>query len=242
MSSAGAAPDQGEAHDGKWHGDQRLRVLREGLTDTVGFDLLGSMDSNDLPEREHEVGALRHVGVVGVGFAGMARAYFLSWLGFDVMLHQARYDYGDRVRTNSDCFAHWKVKFGAELIGWNHAVWRGLPDTFGCPGITSTTLRRTRADLGNTRVVRYDGAETLRREVEQIVEQLAEVSGSVNPYRPWDIVAGDHAPAAGSLDASDTRSLAEWPDEQTVTGDARTGVESRHPVGTAIAEMTAPIS
>ncbi|MHB8467497.1 MAG: flavin monoamine oxidase family protein, partial [Acidimicrobiales bacterium] len=117
------------------------------------------------------------------------------------------------------------IEFGAELIGWNHAVWRGLAEAFGLKfSMLDGAGPPGPWDLAESKpVVRGDAASELRAGVDQVVERLAELSTRVNPYRPWEPVVDGHA-----LDDPahwDGLSLAAWLREQNLTDDVRAAVE-----------------
>ena len=65
----------------------------------------------------------RHVAVVGAGFAGLAAAFELKSVGYQVTVLEARSDVGGRVLSERDVVPGQIVEHGAELIGLNHLAW-----------------------------------------------------------------------------------------------------------------------
>jgi len=61
--------------------------------------------------------------VVGAGFAGLAAAYELDSVGYDVTVLEAQDEPGGRVRSLTDFIRGRIVEGGAELIGSNHYAW-----------------------------------------------------------------------------------------------------------------------
>lgn len=200
---------------GKEYGDRRLRTLRAGLVAAVGLDLLTKVER----EQRLKIGAGKTAIVVGGGFAGLASAYFLSALGFDVALWEASDRWGGRVWTNRKQFVPGRnIELGAELIGWNHAVWRGLAQSFGLEFAMLTgdeSLQRP-WDLGELGVINGPAAGALDDAVDSVVDSLALEAMRVPPYRPWD------APDAPALDGT---SLGSWLDTHVQDKKVRAAVE-----------------
>jgi hypothetical protein len=65
----------------------------------------------------------RHVVVVGSGFAGLAAAYELMSVGYEVTVLEGRSEVGGRVLSERDVVPGQIVEHGAELIGLNHLAW-----------------------------------------------------------------------------------------------------------------------
>ena len=65
----------------------------------------------------------RHVAVVGGGFAGLAAAYELKSVGYQVTVPEGRPQVGGRVLSRRDVVPGQIVEHGAELIGRNHLAW-----------------------------------------------------------------------------------------------------------------------
>jgi monoamine oxidase len=181
---------------GKVYGDRRLHALREGLRSTFGLDLLSLVRR----DQRLTIGWGQSVIVVGGGFAGLATAYFVSALGFDVTVLEARDRWGGRVWTNRGSFVPKRnIEFGAELIGWNHAAWRGLAQSFGLGFAMLTGDKKLRRpwDLGKLGVVTDDAAAALDEAVGEVVEHLERTAIGFPAYRPWDAPKLRH-PSLGS--------------------------------------------
>ena len=61
--------------------------------------------------------------VIGAGFSGLAAAYELSQVGYDVTVVEARNRVGGRVISFSDLVPGKNVEGGGELVGSNHPRW-----------------------------------------------------------------------------------------------------------------------
>ncbi|MBX9950982.1 MAG: FAD-dependent oxidoreductase, partial [Candidatus Obscuribacterales bacterium] len=72
----------------------------------------------------------RRVIVIGAGFAGLAAAFELSCVGYDVTVLEARDRVGGRVHTLYDFVQGKTVEAGAELIGANHPTWQAYAKRF----------------------------------------------------------------------------------------------------------------
>ncbi len=103
---------------------ERRRFLRSTLA--MGA---ASLLSNQISLANHA--PLRRVVVVGGGLAGLACAYELKAVGFQVTLIEARSQVGGRVRTFDDFIPGKLVEGGAELIGSNHPTWLAYAEKFG---------------------------------------------------------------------------------------------------------------
>ena len=200
---------------GKEYGDRRLLTLRTALVNLFGLDLLSKV----APSQRLKIGAGKTAIVVGGGFAGLASAYFLSALGFDVTVFEAKDRWGGRVWTNRNDFVpdRW-IEFGAELIGWNHAVWRGLAEAFGLEFgmLTGDESLQRPWDLGELGVITGPAAGELDDAVDRVVDALALEAMRVPPYRPWD------APDAPALDGT---SLGGWLDTHVQDKKVRAAVD-----------------
>lgn len=78
----------------------------------------------------------KRVVVVGAGFAGLAAAYELAAIGYDVTVIEARDRLGGRVLSfnaamKSEFIPGRNIEGGAELIGSNHPLWVGYAEKFG---------------------------------------------------------------------------------------------------------------
>jgi monoamine oxidase len=69
--------------------------------------------------------------VIGAGFAGLASAFELQGMGYDVEVLEARSRVGGRVLTFRDWIPGKLVEGGAELIGSNHLTWLRYAAHFG---------------------------------------------------------------------------------------------------------------
>jgi monoamine oxidase len=144
---------------------------------------------------------------VGAGFGGLATAYFLAGCGFEVVVLEAQDHVGGRVSTDANFVPGRLVEAGAELIGFNHALWLGLAGVFGL-GFTMCTDDNDYAQLGLSSPVFLDGRMLTPADVDDAFAHMDEAFATLNvmakhvdAYAPWN------SRAAAALDA---RSIADW--------------------------------
>jgi monoamine oxidase len=139
--------------------------------------------------------------VIGGGFSGLAAAYELSRVGYDVTVAEARNRVGGRVLSFSDFVAGKNVEGGGELIGSNHPAWVGYAKQFGL-----TFLDASEEDLeapivlGGKRLT-SDESDALWEEMEKAFNTIVADAAKVDADRPW---------TAANAEALDKRTLASW--------------------------------
>lgn len=125
-----------------------------------------------------------HVIVVGAGFAGLAAAYELQSVGYDVTVIEARREVGGRVHSRFDIVPGEVMEAGAELIGLNHLAWWSYKNKF--------RLRFTKLDepvfppviLGGQRLD-HEKAYKLGKEMDRVRSLISRVAKSVDANEPW---------------------------------------------------------
>ena len=194
---------------GKDDGLSRREMLQRSLAATAGILLSDRLSA-------FQRGAGRVV-VVGAGFSGLAAAYELSQVGYDVTVVEARNRVGGRVISFVNEFVPGKVvEGGGELIGINHPHWIRYADRF--------KLKLTKASesdfeapivLGGKRLT-ADESEALWEEMESAFVGVDKDASTVkSPSEPWT------TPNAAALDA---RSLGEFIDGLNASPRCKLGV------------------
>jgi len=188
----------------------RRELLAATLATSAGLFLSGpatAMAALGCPRRA----AGERVIVVGAGFAGLAAAFELRAVGYDVTVVEARDRLGGRVLSfnasmKSEFVPGRNIEGGAELIGSNHPAWVGYAEKLGLEFI----------DVGKDRdkdardPVVIDGkplddavAEKLWESMEEALGQMVDLARPVPEDEPWN------APDAKALDA---KSVKQWID------------------------------
>jgi monoamine oxidase len=127
----------------------------------------------------------RHVIVVGAGFAGLAAAYELKSVGYQVTVLEGRSKVGGRVLSRDDVVPESIVEHGAELIGRNHlARWSyarkfrlRLDPLTESDNASPIVLGGHRLSPSQTKV--------LAREMHRGARLINNAARSVNAYEPW---------------------------------------------------------
>lgn len=203
----------------------RRAMLSASLAASAGLLLSGSplagrqtlAPASGSPPRPGSGGPPRVI-IVGAGFAGLAAAYELKSVGFEVLVIEARRAPGGRVRSVTNFLPGQTIEAGGELIGANHPAWIAYAAKFGL------TLAEVGSDENLRDPIVLDGAaladdeaERLHAEMAAVFETLTTRAASVNPLRPWE------SPDASALDA---RSLEQWLAEQTCSNRCRRAVRA----------------
>jgi monoamine oxidase len=193
--------------------DQRRHVLKTTLAASAGLLLSGSGLTAAVP-----VDRARRVVVVGAGFAGLACAYELASIGYDVTVVEARNRVGGRVLSVSDFVPGKNVEAGAELIGSNHVHWLAYARKFGLRWLDVSE----EADLESPmvlggKVIGGDEAGRLWEGLDAACSTMNALAAPVNAEQPWT------SPDAAGLD---DRSLRSWIDETRVPADVRAALEA----------------
>lgn len=140
--------------------------------------------------------------VVGAGLAGLAAAYELHSVGYDVTVVEGRERVGGRVETLHNLIAGRVVEGGAELIGSNHHAWLSYKHKFHLH--FSDVLEPPNAPiiLGGWRLSNEE-ARVLHYEFERATDELNAAASRVNADMPWK------SPHARALDKTSLREAVE---------------------------------
>ncbi len=179
------------------------RARLDTLRDRLPVDVLQPLPTPPTSPRAKVI-------VVGAGFAGLSTGYFLAYLGYEVVVYEAGDRLGGRVWTIDELIPGRLVEAGAELIGYNHAVWIGLAQVFGL-GFSQVTDDAVFERLGlasplwlGDRRIEPAEAEWIYEEMERALATLDRPSLDVDPYEPWT------SPHAAALDATP---LSSWKEQ-----------------------------
>lgn len=186
----------------------RRQMLQATLA--VGAGLLLSGPAMGMARRlpRPAMGAKRVV-VVGAGFAGLAAAYELKSVGYDVTVIEARDRVGGRVFSfNADFKNEFvpgrNVEGGAELIGSNHPVWVSYAERFKLDFLPIEEGENLKYPIVlDGTLLDYEAASKLWEDMEAALKQLDPLAEPIIADAPWT------SPKAAELDA---RSVQSWID------------------------------
>jgi monoamine oxidase len=139
--------------------------------------------------------------VIGGGFSGLAAAYELSKVGYDVTVAEARNRVGGRVISFADLVPGKNVEGGGELIGSNHPAWVGYAKQFGLKFLDVSEEDLEAPIVLNGKRLSADESEALWEEMEKAFNTIVADAAKVDADSPW---------TAANADALDKRTLASW--------------------------------
>lgn len=194
----------------------RRQLLRGTLAAGAGLLLSGLVGGRRATAAPRAAGA-RRVIVIGAGLAGLACAYELTALGYDVQVFDGRRRLGGRVLTITDFVPGRVIEGGGEFIGSNHPHWVQYAARFGLqfldvgaePDLSSPIVI-------NGRRLSDSEAERLYVEMGTALQSLNADAERVDAEEPWK------TPDAPALDA---RSMAEWLADQNIPQTAKKAIE-----------------
>lgn len=190
---------------------QRREFLKATLAASAGLLLSGS-GAMGLVARRVGWGA-RRVVIIGGGFSGLACAYELKSVGFDVSVIEARKRVGGRVLSFGGVEAAFvperNVEGGGELVGSNHPAWVNYAQKFGLEFLDVTEDENLDSPiiLGGKLLTGEESAK-LYEEMTEALSVANEAAHKVDADEPWK------APDAAALDKLSTR---EWIDGLTAS-------------------------
>lgn len=178
----------------------RREFLKTTLTASAGL-LVSSLESLAREPRER-VGRGRRVIVIGGGFSGLASAYELTSVGYDVTLLEARNRVGGRVLSFADMVRGKVVEGGGELIGSNHPTWVAYAQRFGLQFSDVTENEELEAPvLLDGRRLNEKESEALWEEMDAAYKTMIADARGIPADAPW---------RAENASALDRRSTADW--------------------------------
>src|SRR5262245_15983353 len=155
--------------------------------------------------------------VIGGGFSGLAAAYELSKVGYDVTVVEARNRVGGRVLSFSDLVAGKNVEGGGELIGSNHPSWIAYSKQFGLKFLDVTEEDPEAPIMLGGKRLTSDESEALWEEMEKAFNTIVSDAAKVDADEPWK---------AANAEALDKRTLASWIDGLSASALCKTGLHS----------------
>ncbi len=184
-------------------GPTRRELLRLGMTAGAGL-LLSNRIASGQDRSKGRAG--KRVLVVGAGFAGLAAAFELHAVGYQLCVLEARQRLGGRVLSFNNFVPGRTVEGGGELIGTNHAAWLAYAQRFGLKPLEMTEDQQAEAPvIINGQRLNQQQSDRLWEELDTVLGRLNADAESIDAQRPWT------SPNAQALDA---RTLAGWIDSQ----------------------------
>jgi monoamine oxidase len=178
--------------------EQRRLFLKASLA--AGTALLLSSGTARAATRLGRFSAKRVV-VIGGGFSGLACAYELKAVGYDVTVIEARNRVGGRVLSFDDIVPGKNVEGGGELIGSNHPTWVGYKDRFNLEFLDVTEWEDEYPILLDGKRLTGEESERLYKEMEAALAGMNADARAIDPDEPW---TSDNAAAL------DAKSLRDW--------------------------------
>ena len=150
----------------------------------------------------HPLPKPKSVVVIGAGFAGLAAAYELHSVGYEVMVVEGRRRLGGRVKTLRDFIEGRVIEAGAELIGSNHHAWLSYKHRFHLHFTNVLEPRNAPVILGGWRLSSAEAA-VLSLELSKATAKLDAVARKINADKPWQ------SPGARALDQVSLKDILE---------------------------------
>lgn len=191
-------------------GDSPRRLTRRELLASALAATTGTLLSRSDISAAQGAGGGKRVIVIGAGFGGIAAAYELHSVGYDVMVVEARDRIGGRVHTVERFIKDKTVEAGGEMIGLNHPTWISYAERFGLNllPIPNDPEAHSPIRLGGE-LLSTDQARALWKEMRQGLAKINSDAERVpDPYAPWKM--------AGAKDL-DRRSTADWIERLSVS-------------------------
>ena len=155
--------------------------------------------------------------VIGGGFSGLAAAYELSKVGYDVTVTEARNRVGGRVLSFSDLVPGKNVEGGGELIGSNHPAWVGYAKQFGLKFLDASEEDLEAPIVLNGKRLTEEQSTALWEEMEKAFNTIVTDAAKVDADAPW---------TAANAEALDRRTLASWIDSIDASPLCKTGLHT----------------
>jgi monoamine oxidase len=179
--------------------DFSRRDFLRGVTAAGAALLLSSCAKEKTPQ---ELAAAKHVVVVGAGFSGLACAYELRSIGYNVTLVEARSRLGGRVLTFSDFIPKRVVEGGGELIGTNHPIWNAYASRFNLGLVDIEEDPNANAPLVlEDKVLSDDEASKLYTDMATLLGNMNDDARGIDADQPWK---------SANAQALDQRPTSDW--------------------------------
>jgi monoamine oxidase len=143
----------------------------------------------------------KSVVVIGAGFAGLAAAYELLSVGYDVAVVEARERVGGRVLSFDSFVPSRFVEGGGELIGRNHPTWIAYAKKFGLEFMENAETDAKMPIVIGGELLSDKRAAFLWKEMDAASKLMDRDAETVVEDEPW---------TTPNADALDHRTVAEW--------------------------------
>ncbi len=140
---------------------------------------------SEIFETRLERAAAKRVIVVGAGLAGLAAAYELFRVGYDVTVLEARNRLGGRVLSLNDVVSGKNVEGGGELIGSNHPTWLSYKRHFHLQFLPVRDGTNSPIVL-HGKLLTKKQAKDLSREMDLATNAISRDARDVHPFEPWN--------------------------------------------------------
>lgn len=195
-------------HGDRLDGPSRRQLLQGSLATGMAFMLSGTRTIAS-------PSAGKSVVVIGAGLAGLAAAYELKSVGYDVTIVEARNRLGGRVLTFDNFVPGRFIEGGGELIGRNHPLWIAYAKKFGLEFLPIVEPDTTQPIELEGRLLSPKDCVRLWKEMDALSKRMDGTAAHVVEDEPWK------TPGAATLDA---RTLADWLRRQTANPLAKRGL------------------
>ena len=177
----------------------RRRFLGLTLAGSAGL-LISSSPAAAWLGRARRPAAAKRVVVIGAGFGGLACAYELKSVGYDVTVVEARDRVGGRVLSFNDMVPGKVVEGGGELIGSNHPCWVAYKEKFNLEFLDVTEAEDAEFPiLLNGKRLTEEESNALYEEMDAALAPMNDDARGVDSVEPWKV------PNAAALDARTTK-------------------------------------
>ena len=158
-------------------------------------------------------------GGVGAGFAGLACAYELKSVGYDVTVIEARPRLGGRVLSFGDFVPGKNVEGGGELIGSNHPAWVAYAEKFGLEFLDVSEPEEVEFPivLGGQRLTTTE-SEELWEAMDAAFGLMNADAEPINADEPWK---------SPNAEALDKQSMAHWLARQDLPALCKMGIAAQ---------------
>jgi monoamine oxidase len=144
----------------------------------------------------------KRVVVIGAGFGGLACAFELRAVGYDVTVIEARHRYGGRVLSFGDLVKDRNVEGGAELIGSNHPTWVAYAEKFGLEFLDVTEDESLEFPiLLEGKVLTGDQSAALYEDMTAAANRMNADAVEISADEPWK---------SANAEALDKKTVADW--------------------------------
>ncbi len=179
-------------------GISRRDMMQRSLLAAAGVLL-----SERFATRPFAQGRAGRVVVIGGGFSGLAAAYELGKVGYDVTVVEARNRVGGRIISFSDMVTGKNVEGGGELIGSNHPTWLAYAKQFKLSFLDVTEEDLEAPIVMNGKRLSSDESDALWEDLEKTFNRMLADAAKVDAFEPW---------TAAGAEALDKRSIGAWID------------------------------